>query len=99
MGSVVSSLLTSKELTLPPFIGVGGTAQRIGPGFLGMAYAPFTVQNASTPPENIKFPASLGDAQTIGNERMRRRQRLFYNVQDNFAADPLPHTSGNDSAA
>src|SRR6185369_10968499 len=35
MGSVASSLLTSKELSLPGFIGVGGIAQRIGPGFLG----------------------------------------------------------------
>ena len=42
MGAVASSLLTSKDLPLPGFIGVGGTAQRIGPGFLGMMYAPFT---------------------------------------------------------
>src|SRR5947207_7867430 len=46
MGAVASSLFTSKDAPLPGFIGVGGTAQRIGPGFLGMMYAPFTVQNA-----------------------------------------------------
>src|SRR5262249_32076925 len=46
LGSTVSSLLTPKDLALPGFIGVGGTAQRIGPGFLGMMYAPFTVQGA-----------------------------------------------------
>src|SRR5229473_707324 len=82
IGSVVSSLVTPKELPLPGFIGVGGTAQRIGPGFLGMTYAPFTVQNPGQPPANIRAP-SLGDAK-LTDERLRRRQRLFYNVEDNF---------------
>src|SRR5262249_15130115 len=81
MGAVASSLLTSKDLALPGFIGIGGTAQRIGPGFLGMVYAPFTVQNPGQPPENIKAPG-LGDERTT-MERLRRRQRLFYNVEDN----------------
>ncbi|MBY0229414.1 MAG: DUF1501 domain-containing protein [Gemmataceae bacterium] len=96
IGAIVSSQVASKDAKLPPFIGVGGTAQRIGPGFLGMTYAPFTVQNAFTPPENIRFPASLGEPKGIGNERMRRRQRLFYNVEDNFAAGSLPHITGKD---
>src|SRR3954462_5134816 len=45
MGAVASANLAPKDVPLPGFIGIGGTAQRIGPGFLGMAYAPFTVQN------------------------------------------------------
>jgi len=45
-GAIVGSLLASKEVALPAFIGIGGIAQRIGPGFLGMTNAPFTVQNA-----------------------------------------------------
>jgi hypothetical protein len=84
IGSVVSSLVTSKDLPLPGFIGVGGTAQRIGPGFLGMTYAPFTVQNPGQPPENIKAPAGVDD------ERMRRRQRLFYEVEDTFTEKLFP---------
>src|SRR4051812_10514088 len=36
VGAVASSLLTPKTLPLPGFIGIGGTAQQIGPGFLGM---------------------------------------------------------------
>src|SRR5207245_9907977 len=56
LGSVASSQLTPKDLALPGFIGVGGTAQRIGPGFLGMMNAPFTVQNAGQPPANLKPP-------------------------------------------
>src|SRR3954447_2580309 len=43
LGAVASSQLTAKDLALPGFIGVGGTAQNVGPGFLGMMYAPFTV--------------------------------------------------------
>ena len=91
IGSVASSLLTSKELALPGFIGVGGTAQRIGPGFLGMMYAPFSVQNAGQPPANIKPPASLGSSQMEQDERLRRRQRLFYTVEDQFAQGNFPH--------
>jgi hypothetical protein len=90
MGAVASSQLTDKDLPLPGFIGVGGTAQRIGPGFLGMAYAPFSVQNAGQPPANIKPHGSLGSGDEM-TERLRRRQRLFWTVEDNFAEGSLPH--------
>jgi uncharacterized protein (DUF1501 family) len=90
LGAQASALLTPKDLPLPGFIGVGGTAQRIGPGFLGMMNAPFTVQNAGQPPENIKAPASLG-SETETMERLRRRQRLFYSVEDTFAENSFPH--------
>ncbi len=95
MGAVASSLLTSKDLPLPGFIGVGGVAQRIGPGFLGMAYAPFTVQNPGQPPENVSPPGSLGspdsDEQT---ERLRRRQRLFSTLEDDFGDETFPTIKG-----
>ena len=81
--------LTSKDLPLPGFIGVGGTAQRIGPGFLGMMYAPFTVQNPGQPPANIKA-AEPGRQREGHDGRLRRRQRLFYNVEDNFTESSLP---------
>ncbi len=91
LGAVTSSQLTSKDLALPGFIGVGGTAQRIGPGFLGMAYAPFTVQNAGQPPANIKAPPGLGANQMEVSERLRRRQRIFYTLEDEFDAGAFPH--------
>jgi hypothetical protein len=93
LGSVASSLLTPKDLPLPGFIGVGGTAQRIGPGFLGMQFAPFSVQNAGQPPANIKAPGGLGkdDVETL--ERVRRRQRLFYTLEDGFSESQYPHLS------
>jgi hypothetical protein len=90
LGAVASSQLTDKNLPLPGFIGVGGTAQRIGPGFLGMMYAPFTVQNAGQPPANIKAHGSIGSG-LDADERLRRRQRLFWTVEDNFSRNSYPH--------
>jgi hypothetical protein len=91
IGAVASSQLSSKDLALPGFIGVGGTAQRIGAGFLGMMYAPFTVQNAGQPPANIKAPAGLGNSPVEITERMQRRRRLFVTLEDNFTASAFPH--------
>lgn len=71
IGSVVAHQLTPKELDLPSFISVGGTAARVGPGFLGMAFAPFTVQNAGSPPENLALPSGVNAL------NMARRQALF----------------------
>src|SRR5262249_1347424 len=99
MGAVASSQLTPKDLPLPGFIGIGGTAQRIGPGFLGMAYAPFTVQNAGQPPANIKAPAGLGHRDQEVEERLRRRQRLFYAVEDHFARSAFPHLTSTKGTA
>jgi uncharacterized protein (DUF1501 family) len=44
-GSVVAHQLTGQrpELEIPPFISIGGPSE--GPGFLGMAWAPFTVDS------------------------------------------------------
>jgi len=90
IGSTASSLLTSKELALPGFIGIGGTAQRIGPGFLGMQYAPFTLDRAGQAPPNIAVHSSVGTGDTL-IDRERRRQRLFYELEDNFAQAGFPH--------
>jgi len=44
-GSVVAHELASnlRELEIPPFVSIGGASE--GPGFLGMAYAPFQVDS------------------------------------------------------
>src|SRR5207248_4935842 len=77
IGAVASQQITSKELALPGFISIGRPAD--GPGFLGMNYAPFTVQNPGQPPTNIRPPADVEEL------RVHRRQQLFYAVEDNFA--------------
>jgi uncharacterized protein (DUF1501 family) len=55
-----------------------------------MQYAPFTVQDPGRPPQNIKAPDGLGDS-TMATERLRRRQRLFYAVEDRFNEEAFPH--------
>jgi uncharacterized protein (DUF1501 family) len=89
MGAVAASQLAPKEVPLPGFIGIGGTAQRIGPGFMGMSYAPFTVQNAGQPPANIKAPEGLGTGATE-IERLQRRHRLFSELEKQFSEESFP---------
>jgi hypothetical protein len=99
LGALASHQLTDKNLPLPGFIGIGGTAQRIGPGFLGMNYAPFTVQNAGQPPANIKPPQGLGGNDRDTMERLRRRQRMFYMLEDQFAESTFPHLKSSKATA
>jgi uncharacterized protein (DUF1501 family) len=89
MGAVAAAQLAPKEVPLPGFIGIGGTAQRIGPGFMGMTYAPFTVQNAGQPPANIKAPEGLGTGPTE-IERLQRRHRIFSELEKGFSEESFP---------
>src|SRR5262245_51407430 len=91
----VPKLAGYRDISLPNYISVGGAAD--GPGFLGMNYAPFTVQNPGTPPENIRAPGSLGQG-TEAEERIRRRQRLFYTFEDQFTTGRVPHLEEKDRA-
>jgi hypothetical protein len=74
---------SAKDLALPGFISVSRPSE--GPGFLGMAYAPFTVQNPGSPPQNINPPSELGqDAEQYA--RMKRRYELFNYLETGFSA-------------
>lgn len=75
IGSVAAQQLTPKDLDLPSFVSVGGTASRIGPGFLGMTYAPFTVQNPGQPPQNMSAGKDVN---------MNRRSELFHSLENDF---------------
>lgn len=65
-----------KNADLPAAISIGGP--RGGAGFLGMKYAPFNVQNAGTPPENVKAPDGVD---------MARRAALFSRVEGGFSTN------------
>jgi hypothetical protein len=75
IGSVTAQQLAAKDLPLPAFVSVGGTAGRVGPGFLGMTYAPFTVQNPGQPPENMAVPHDAN---------MLRRKEVFRTLETEF---------------
>jgi hypothetical protein len=85
-----------RDISLPNYIAVGGAAD--GPGFLGMNYSPFTVQNPGSPPQNITPPNGLASSQVELEDRIRRRQRLFYDLERNFMESRAPHLSVADRA-
>jgi hypothetical protein len=77
-GSVVAHELESKakQLEIPPFVSVGGASE--GPGFLGMAYAPFQVDaNGQIRDTNMGVPA----------ERMSDRMKLLGALESRFIAE------------
>jgi uncharacterized protein (DUF1501 family) len=87
-GSIVSHYVGNPESPLQ-FISVGGTATRIGAGFLGNAYAPFTVQNPGTIPENIRPPQMGDNNQTMA--RANRRKDILGVLEGNFRTAVAPH--------
>lgn len=98
IGSVASKILTPKDLDLPAFITVGGGAgARVGSGFLGMTYAPFTVQNPGVLPENIAAPPGVGD------DRLLRRKRFLQGDEKGnkpgFESDLQTHVKGDATQA
>lgn len=79
IGSVMSfyqamDVEAMKQADIPSFISVGGG--RVGPGFLGMKYASFNVQNAGAPPENVNPP--------VNGVQMDRRKVLFESLEGSF---------------
>jgi hypothetical protein len=87
----VPKLSGYRDISLPNYIAVGGGGS--GPGFLGMNYAPFVIQNPGAPPENIRPPAGIASGEIEAQDRIRRRQRLFYTVEDQFMHGRAPHLS------
>ncbi len=81
LGSMLAYQNKEFEADLPSFISVGGANGARGPGFLGMKFAPFTVQNPGTPPENIRPPEGI-DA-----SRMSSRANLFGRLETGFQAN------------
>jgi len=48
-----------KEFDLPHFISISSPG--VGPGFLGMAHAPFAIQNPGSPIQNLQPPGGLAE--------------------------------------
>lgn len=61
----------AKNADIPSFISVGGG--QVGAGFLGMKYAPFTVQNPGQPPENV--------SSAVAEDRTVRRAAIFERLE------------------
>lgn len=91
----IPKLAGYREISLPSFISIGGGNN--GPGFLGMTYAPFNVQNPGTPPQNMR-PFGVAGTEAEVEDRIRRRQRLFYSLEEQFMNGRAPHLSEKDRA-
>ncbi len=76
-GSVVSHMLAdqtaARNLEIPPFVAVGGGS--VGPGFLGMTYAPFVV-NSNGDVRNLKMK--------VDRYRLNERMRMLASLETNF---------------
>jgi len=85
-----------QDISLPNYITIGGAGSQ-GPGFLGMNYAPFTIQNPGTPPQNITAPDSLRQGQSAEAvvDRLQRRRRLFLELEDQFMFGQAPHLTAD----
>jgi Protein of unknown function (DUF1501) len=75
IGAVAAQQLAAKDMAMPAFIGVGPGAAGFGPGFLGMTYAPLTVQDPGLPPENISYARDVN---------LQRRQEMFKEIEGGF---------------
>jgi len=92
-GSVISHELYKQEsgLQIPPFVAVGGGS--VGPGFLGMQYAPFVVDSTG----NVKN-LQMG----LDQDRLMQRMNMLKVVESGFVnshkADNKQITSADDHA-
>ncbi|MCH8922875.1 MAG: DUF1501 domain-containing protein, partial [Planctomycetes bacterium] len=76
-GAVIShelmSAARSKSLEIPPFVAVGGGS--VGPGFLGMTYAPFVVSSNGSV-RNLKMG--------IDRTRLMQRMKMLAAIENDF---------------
>jgi hypothetical protein len=78
-GSIASAEIGPRDFDLPHFVHVGGRFGAIGSGFLGMAHAPFIVQNANQMPANSQLVAG------VNNDRFGRRLELMRDLEEDFS--------------
>lgn len=81
-GSVIShELLPTRgdSLEIPPFVAVGGGS--VGPGFLGMAYAPFVV-NSNGRIQDLEMG--------IERQRLMQRMAMLNKLENNFISKVRP---------
>lgn len=76
-GAVVAHELESQvpDLEIPPFVSVGGSSE--GPGFLGMAYAPFRVDSNGRI-RNLEMQ--------VENQRLAQRFALLETIESQFVS-------------
>lgn len=89
-GSVIAHELFSQrpELQIPPFVAVGGAGA--GPGFLGMAWAPFSVTSNGRI-RNLDMK--------LDDKRLMQRVAALELIESNFIKQTRPGAAGQNSLA
>jgi uncharacterized protein (DUF1501 family) len=84
-GSVISHMLADQskqlQLEIPPFVAVGGGS--VGPGFLGMTYAPFVV-NSDGNVRNLPNLENRRDPRGVDADRLSQRMQMLASLEKNF---------------
>lgn len=81
LGAVAAHLAGNTEAALP-FIAIGGTALRVGNGFLSPVLTPFLVPSAGQLPE--AFKGLKRDEDAVAAARAARRKDLLKSLDDGF---------------
>ncbi|PQO33073.1 DUF1501 domain-containing protein [Blastopirellula marina] len=78
-GSVIAHEMATErnELEIPPFVSVGGGS--VGPGFLGMSWAPFTVSSNGQ-------VRNLGGLKSWGNDTLTSRLGMLQMIESGFVS-------------
>ncbi|MBL8826816.1 MAG: DUF1501 domain-containing protein [Planctomycetaceae bacterium] len=79
LGSVAAAELGDEAFDLPHFVAIGHRAGIVGPGYLGMSYAPFAVTDPRKLPNHIE--PTVG----IDARRFTRRNEMLNGLESDFA--------------
>jgi uncharacterized protein (DUF1501 family) len=81
-GSVISHMLAEQtrqlSLEIPPFVAIGGSS--VGPGFLGMAHAPFVVNSDG----RIRNLPDANAKKGVDAARLNQRMQMLASLEKNF---------------
>jgi hypothetical protein len=83
LGSVIASEIAETAFDLPHYVSIGGAGGQdvsgMGAGFLGMTFAPFSVQDPNRLPTNTELPFG------VDRQRLGRRLGLMDALSKDFA--------------
>ena len=78
-GSIVAKELGRDDAELPHFVSIGGNSY--GPGYLGVRYGPFQVENPQRPVPYLQYP------EDVDSQRFRGRMSLLNALDSGYLAD------------
>lgn len=88
LGALIAQATHDEAFDMPAYVHINGSP--IGPGFIGVEHAPFTVANAKQPVANLGYPKK------VDGRRWGRRRKLLVAIEKRFKKDhPGGETEGH----